>query len=159
MSAADSPCRVLIVDDSAVVRQVLTEILSQDPGIEVIGSAADPILETENLVKSYGQGEARFDALRGASDAWQKAHELFAELSRLGSPEATGDAIPRALARYRCDSEEGLQRLHRLLERQHYRVASWRTAADDINWRRFFDITELGGLPENAAAAAPVAGR
>ncbi|WP_083315256.1 ABC transporter ATP-binding protein [Micrococcus sp. HMSC067E09] len=26
---------------------------------------ADPILETENLVKSYGQGEARFDALRG----------------------------------------------------------------------------------------------
>ncbi|TFI01129.1 ABC transporter ATP-binding protein [Micrococcus lylae] len=27
--------------------------------------AADPILETENLVKSYGQGEARFDALRG----------------------------------------------------------------------------------------------
>ena len=23
---------------------------------------------------------------------------------------------------------------------------SWRTAADDINWRRFFDINELGGL-------------
>ncbi|WP_252273357.1 malto-oligosyltrehalose synthase [Pseudomonas subflava] len=88
----------------------------------------------------------RFDALRGAADAWQNAHELFAELSRLGSPDVTGDAIPRALARYRCDSEEGLQRLHRLLERQHYRVASWRTAADDINWRRFFDINELGGL-------------
>ncbi len=49
MSAADSPCRVLIVDDSAVVRQVLTEILSQDPGIEVIGSAADPILAREKI--------------------------------------------------------------------------------------------------------------
>jgi (1->4)-alpha-D-glucan 1-alpha-D-glucosylmutase len=41
---------------------------------------------------------------------------------------------------------EGFQRLHQLLERQSYRLASWRTAADDINWRRFFDINELGGL-------------
>jgi (1->4)-alpha-D-glucan 1-alpha-D-glucosylmutase len=32
------------------------------------------------------------------------------------------------------------------LEQQAYRLASWRTAADDINWRRFFDVNELGGL-------------
>ncbi len=43
-------------------------------------------------------------------------------------------------------SEAGFKRLHLLLERQTYRLASWRTAADDINWRRFFDINELGGL-------------
>ncbi|MBI1684057.1 malto-oligosyltrehalose synthase [Caulobacter hibisci] len=36
--------------------------------------------------------------------------------------------------------------LHELLERQHYRLAWWRTAGDAINWRRFFDITELAGL-------------
>ena len=36
--------------------------------------------------------------------------------------------------------------MHNLLERQSYRLASWRTAADDINWRRFFDVNELGGL-------------
>ena len=36
--------------------------------------------------------------------------------------------------------------LHRLLERQHYRLAWWRAAADEINWRRFFDITSLAGL-------------
>ncbi|MGF7148073.1 (1-_4)-alpha-D-glucan 1-alpha-D-glucosylmutase [Sphingomonas zeicaulis] len=41
---------------------------------------------------------------------------------------------------------EGANRLHALLERQHYRLAWWRTAADEINWRRFFDITELAGL-------------
>jgi (1->4)-alpha-D-glucan 1-alpha-D-glucosylmutase len=41
---------------------------------------------------------------------------------------------------------ENLQRLHQLLELQHYRLASWRTAADDINWRRFFDVNELAGL-------------
>lgn len=38
---------------------------------------------------------------------------------------------------------DGRQRLHRLLERQHYRLAWWRTAGDEINWRRFFDIGEL----------------
>ena len=32
------------------------------------------------------------------------------------------------------------------LERQHYRLAWWRTAPDEINWRRFFDISDLAGL-------------
>jgi len=41
---------------------------------------------------------------------------------------------------------EGRQALHALLERQHYRLAWWRCAADLINWRRFFEITELIGL-------------
>jgi (1->4)-alpha-D-glucan 1-alpha-D-glucosylmutase len=36
--------------------------------------------------------------------------------------------------------------LHRLLERQHYRVAFWRVATDEINYRRFFDINDLAGL-------------
>ncbi len=37
-------------------------------------------------------------------------------------------------------------RLNRLLERQHWRLAWWRTAGDEINWRRFFDIVGLAGL-------------
>ncbi len=36
--------------------------------------------------------------------------------------------------------------LRDLLDRQHYRLASWRTANDDLNWRRFFAINELAGL-------------
>ncbi|WP_419826596.1 malto-oligosyltrehalose synthase [Sphingomonas sp.] len=36
--------------------------------------------------------------------------------------------------------------LHELCERQHWRLAWWRTAGDRINWRRFFDITELAGI-------------
>ena len=38
-----APIKVFIVDDSAVVRQVLTQALSADPGITVIASASDPI--------------------------------------------------------------------------------------------------------------------
>lgn len=41
--------RVLIVDDSAVVRQTLTEVLSSDPEIEVIATAADPFVAAERI--------------------------------------------------------------------------------------------------------------
>ena len=43
-------------------------------------------------------------------------------------------------------TEAGRVRLHRLLERQHYRLAWWRSAGDEINWRRFFDINSLAGV-------------
>lgn len=36
--------------------------------------------------------------------------------------------------------------LHGLLEAQPYRLASWRTAVDEINYRRFFDVNELAGV-------------
>jgi len=39
-----SRIKVLVVDDSAVVRQVVTNLLNADPDIEVIAAAADPIL-------------------------------------------------------------------------------------------------------------------
>jgi len=41
--------KVMVVDDSAVVRQVVAAILDADPGIEVIGAAADPILALEKM--------------------------------------------------------------------------------------------------------------
>ncbi|MGA2435618.1 MAG: chemotaxis response regulator protein-glutamate methylesterase [Bryobacteraceae bacterium] len=41
--------RVLIVDDSALVRQTLSEILSSVPGIEVIGTAGDPFIAAERM--------------------------------------------------------------------------------------------------------------
>lgn len=44
-----SKIRVLTVDDSALMRQVLAELLSRDPGIEVIGSAPDPFIAREKI--------------------------------------------------------------------------------------------------------------
>jgi (1->4)-alpha-D-glucan 1-alpha-D-glucosylmutase len=37
-------------------------------------------------------------------------------------------------------------RLHLLLDAQPYRLASWRTSAEEINYRRFFDVNDLVGL-------------
>jgi len=41
--------KVLIVDDSAVVRQTMEQILSSDPRIEVMGTAADPYIAAEKI--------------------------------------------------------------------------------------------------------------
>lgn len=43
--------RVLVVDDSAIVRQSLTAILEADPEIEVMGTAADPIIAVKKIMK------------------------------------------------------------------------------------------------------------
>jgi (1->4)-alpha-D-glucan 1-alpha-D-glucosylmutase len=40
----------------------------------------------------------------------------------------------------------GRERLYALLQRQHYRLAWWRTASNEINWRRFFDINDLAAI-------------
>ncbi len=37
-------------------------------------------------------------------------------------------------------------RMHALLQRQHYHLAWWRSAGDQVNYRRFFDITSLAAL-------------
>ena len=44
-----SKIRVLIVDDSALMRQVLASLLSKDPAIEVIGTAPDPFIAREKI--------------------------------------------------------------------------------------------------------------
>ena len=45
----NNPIRVLIVDDSAVVRKTLTEILEADPEISVMGCAADPYIAASKI--------------------------------------------------------------------------------------------------------------
>src|SRR5690349_3204821 len=58
------------------------------------------------------------------------------------------DIIARGLAAYQPGSSDRapLVTLHRLLERQHYRVAFWRVAGSEINYRRFFDVNDLAGI-------------
>jgi two-component system chemotaxis response regulator CheB len=42
--------RVLVVDDSSIVRRMLTHILTRDPDIEVVAQAPDPFVAREHLV-------------------------------------------------------------------------------------------------------------
>lgn len=45
------PIKVLVVDDSAIVRRILTEQLQQDANISVIGTAPDPFIARDKIVK------------------------------------------------------------------------------------------------------------
>ena len=55
-------------------------------------------------------------------------------------------ALQECLRAYSAKLPEGKERLHRLLDRQNYRLAWWRAATDEINWRRFFDVNGLAGV-------------
>jgi (1->4)-alpha-D-glucan 1-alpha-D-glucosylmutase len=88
----------------------------------------------------------RFSALEQYPQAYERARQAKAELAELARDPEILAAIERGITHFDSSQPDGFKRLHQLLERQHYRLASWRTAGDDINWRRFFDINELGGL-------------
>lgn len=62
------------------------------------------------------------------------------------APESAALLEDRSLAEFDPASASGRKRLHRLLQLQHYRLAWWRAANDEINWRRFFDINDLAAL-------------
>jgi (1->4)-alpha-D-glucan 1-alpha-D-glucosylmutase len=79
----------------------------------------------------------------GGRDAARRQAEAMRQALR---DPALRPAIDAALAAHGRDDPAGSDRLHRLLERQHYRLAWWRAAADEINWRRFFDVNGLAGI-------------
>ena len=90
----------------------------------------------ETPARAFSDLPAEPDALREAAAAARR------ELRR---PEHAR-AIAEALAALSPTTPLGRDRLHRLLDRQNYRLAWWRAASDEINWRRFFDVNTLAGI-------------
>lgn len=79
----------------------------------------------------------------------RRADDLKAQLARLVSEDpAIETAVTDAVAMFEGEvgQPESFGRLHALIHRQHWRAAFFRVAADDINYRRFFNINELAGL-------------
>ncbi|ROM34126.1 malto-oligosyltrehalose synthase [Pseudomonas poae] len=99
------------------------------------------ILGTDEALKPLAD---RFSALAYQDDAYGEAAGLKQVLAERATEVLP--AIEQRLGSFDGRTPEGFKQLHSLLEQQTYRLASWRTAADDINWRRFFDVNELGGL-------------
>lgn len=76
-------------------------------------------------------------------DIQSQVNQVLAALATLSLHPEVEDAINTALASY---SDQGIEKLHPLLEKQHYRLTWWRNASDQINWRRFFEVSELAGV-------------
>jgi (1->4)-alpha-D-glucan 1-alpha-D-glucosylmutase len=79
----------------------------------------------------------------------------YGEVLTRGEIRIDGDEVAYFDRRYpiASDSRDALEAargdreaLHRLLECQHYRLADWRIASERINYRRFFDVSDLVAL-------------
>ncbi|MGO8855114.1 MAG: malto-oligosyltrehalose synthase [Steroidobacteraceae bacterium] len=104
-----------------------------------------------------GNGHAQLERL-GDAFLWltarrpqilRRAADLKTELAQLVQTRAdVREALDAALNRFEGNEADAAswQALHDLIQEQHWRVAHFRAAADDINYRRFFDINELAGL-------------
>lgn len=84
--------------------------------------------------------------LRDRAAARGMAAEAEESLREVAATPEGAESVAAALSAFDPGTAEGRDRLHRLLDRQHYRLAWWRAAADEINWRRFFDVNGLAGL-------------
>jgi malto-oligosyltrehalose synthase len=96
-----------------------------------------PILE-----EPYGEA-----LLRGRVRLENGGHALrivYGETDFPMSRESTENLFKHSAAGWLVDRiNESPDRLHELLEEQHYRLAYWRPASDEINYRRFFGVNEL----------------
>jgi (1->4)-alpha-D-glucan 1-alpha-D-glucosylmutase len=114
------------IDRAATTEAVLTELAT-------LAAAAGRL-----PARSETAGERALERRRGKEAVKQRLARLAAEG---GAVTAALDGAARA-----CAGAAGREALHELLERQAYRLAHWRVASDEINYRRFFDINDLAAL-------------
>lgn len=81
-------------------------------------------------------------------EAREAALGLKRRLATAASDPGVAAAIEAAIGAFagRPGRPASFRRLHRLLEEQSYRIAFWRVATEEINYRRFFNINDLAGL-------------
>jgi (1->4)-alpha-D-glucan 1-alpha-D-glucosylmutase len=114
------------------------------------GAARADLIALESILRSL----ARLPDHESADEVSRevRAHEIFIAKRRLVELCARSPAIKAHIER-RVAAVNGtagdaasFAALHALLDAQPYRLSFWRVAADEINYRRFFDINDLAGI-------------
>ncbi|MDQ3280608.1 MAG: malto-oligosyltrehalose synthase [Acidobacteriota bacterium] len=101
-----------------VLRECIESLPNEGPAIEV-----RDIVQSDNAIAN-----SRF-----LKDTLWRVREQSKEFQ---------EALERTIERFNGDPDL----LDRLLDAQAYRLAYWRTASETINYRRFFDVTDLVGV-------------
>jgi (1->4)-alpha-D-glucan 1-alpha-D-glucosylmutase len=109
------------------------------------------LLELESILRALVHTLA---PLRRAGSARfvEHRHEKEAIKHRLATLSESNAAVPAAIAEVVTEvngvrgDPRSFDRLERLLDEQFYRLANWRVAAHEINYRRFFDINDLAAV-------------
>ncbi len=126
-------------------------VLGSRPGeLEQPGSPGDPgLADLRALLQAFRELAPPGAPARRRATLRQEAEEAKAALASLARARpAIAAHIEEVVGEINGSpgDRRSFELLHRLLEAQHYRLAYWRVAADEVNYRRFFDINELAGL-------------
>ena len=117
---------------------------------EMLGEQNPELLEFQSLVTAFrhlpGKRELGSDRVAERSRDKEINKHRLAELCA-HSPEITA-CILRAVDSINGNPSDSasFEELHELIKAQAFRLANWRVASDDINYRRFFDTNDLAGI-------------
>jgi (1->4)-alpha-D-glucan 1-alpha-D-glucosylmutase len=128
--------------------QILEPVLPEM--IAAYGAHHPHVLELESVITALGHLPSRDETAPETVRERQREKEIIKRRIDLLVTEC--DVARRALDNSLRDlngtkgAPESFDRLERLLSDQAYRLCFWRVAADEINYRRFFDINELAAI-------------
>lgn len=119
------------------------------PGLEALDSQDAAVVACRGLIGLFDGLPSRHDA--APERRAQRNHDkqaLKQRLAELAQAPVIATFLDEAVRRLNGTPGDtaSFDPLHTLLEEQAYRPAYWRVAADEINYRRFFDINALAAL-------------
>jgi (1->4)-alpha-D-glucan 1-alpha-D-glucosylmutase len=114
------------------------------------GDEEPRVLELESVIRSIGHLPARTETAPARVRERQHERDIIARrvAALVQGNGAARAAIEHAVADIngRRGDPRSFDRLEALLSEQAYRLSHWRVAADEINYRRFFDINDLAAV-------------
>lgn len=132
----------------------------QLPELEAkLGATHDDVLELQSIATAFGHLPGRENIT--PEKAAERNREKEVQKRRLAALCTRSAEVCSYLERTvqvlngTPGDPRSFDALHELIKAQAYRLAQWRVAADDINYRRFFDINDLAAVrTENPAVFA-----
>lgn len=124
--------------------------LNREQLVEELGPESDSALEYQSILTALGNLPRRYETERERVVERNREKEIIKRrLSALcGAESRIQSAIGERVNIFNGISGDprSFDQLDNLLEEQSYRLSFWRVAAEEINYRRFFDINELAAV-------------
>jgi (1->4)-alpha-D-glucan 1-alpha-D-glucosylmutase len=118
--------------------------------VATLGEQDPDLLELQSLTTAFGHLPARQEASSDRIVERNRDKEInkrrLAELCARSPEIADGIKAAADSINGRPEDPASFDELHELIKAQAFRLANWRVAADDINYRRFFDTNDLAGI-------------
>lgn len=118
--------------------------------VPALGEEHDAVLELQSIITGFEHLPARTESRRAKVIERRREKEILKR--RLATLLEESPHVARALENRLVhlngskDDPRSFDDLDNILEQQGYRLSFWRVAAEEINYRRFFDINDLAAI-------------